>query len=164
MLKEHYTLKDFLPLIIPFMGIFLIAGYVFVTNNFNIELGMRIFMAGFFIVFGVLKIIRLRAFAQVYQMYDVLAKRSVVYAYLYPFIELALGVAYLFYIAPLIVNWVTLVVMLISALGVYLQLQRNERIMCACLGTVFKIPMTWATLFEDLLMAAMAALMLLFFV
>jgi hypothetical protein len=32
---------------------------------------------------------------------------------------------------------------------------------CACLGTVFKLPMTYVTVVEDLLMVAMAAVMLL---
>ena len=32
--------------------------------------------------------------------------------------------------------------------------------MCACLGVVFKIPMTYVTLTEDLLMGTMAFVML----
>jgi hypothetical protein len=50
--------------------------------------------------------------------------------------------------------------MLISALGVANELRKKQTIMCACLGTVFKIPMTYVTLFEDLLMASMALYML----
>ncbi len=159
MLKAHYTVKDFLPLIVIFAGICAISAVLYLVNDMDILVAMRAFMAGFFLVFGALKVLRLNAFAEAYRMYDLLAKRSVVYAYLYPFIELGLGLLYAFGAVLLLTNSVTLVVMLFSALGVYLQLRKGETIMCACLGTVFKVPMTWVTLFEDLLMAAMALAM-----
>ncbi|MDP3725587.1 MAG: hypothetical protein Q8R36_00140 [bacterium] len=47
-----------------------------------------------------------------------------------------------------------------GALGVFLKLRDGEVVPCACLGVVFKIPMTWVTFIEDLLMAVMAAFML----
>lgn len=161
MIKERYTIKDFLPLISIFLIILLVSFYLFLTNDQSVEIGMRSFMAGFFLVFGLLKILKLSAFAEAYRMYDLLAQKSIGYAYLYPFIELGLGISYATNINPLFTNWITLFLMLISALGVYLQLRKGEKILCACLGTVFKVPMTWVTLFEDLLMAAMAGIMLL---
>jgi len=160
MIKKKYTLKDFLPLIVIFLGICIVSLYVFFSYGHDLMFAARIFMAGFFLVFGLLKLIKLKAFAEAYQMYDVLASRSILYAYLYPFIELGLGFAYAFNFQPTITQWVTVMVMLFSALGVYLQLRKGEKIICACLGTVFKVPMTWVTLFEDLLMAAMAGYML----
>ncbi len=93
-------------------------------------------------------------------MYDVVAMRSKSYALAYPFIELTLGAFFITNFKPLLTNWVTLILMLVSALGVYFKLRRKEKIMCACLGTVFKVPMTWVTLFEDLLMAVMALIMI----
>lgn len=161
MIKEHYTIKDFLPLITIFLGISAVAGYIAFTHEVDLMLGMRVFMAGFFIIFGLLKVSKLGAFAEAYQMYDLIAKRSLAYAYVYPFIELSLGISYAFNVAPTATNLITVIVMLISALGVYIQLQKREPIMCACLGTVFKVPMTWVTLSEDLLMAAMAGVSLL---
>jgi len=160
MLKERYSIADFSPLILIFVGVFAVSLYSYIQSGDDLMTGMRVFMAAFFLVFGFLKVIRLSAFAEAYQMYDLIAARSKVYAYLYPFIELGLGVAYVFNIEPLVTNWITLIVMLLSALGVYLKLKKGEKILCACLGTVFKVPMTWVTLFEDLLMAAMALYML----
>ena len=57
-----------------------------------------------------------------------------VYGYAYPFIELALGVAYLVRLAPLVTNLVTLAVMLVGAVGVTQALLQKRRIQCACLG------------------------------
>jgi hypothetical protein len=75
-------------------------------------------------------------------------------------VELGLGVAYLAGLAPVATNLVTLVVMLIGLVGVSQALLQKRRIQCACLGTVFNLPMSRVTFIEDGLMAAMAATML----
>lgn len=121
---------------------------------------MSDFMAGFFLVFSFFKLLNLSGFVQAYRGYDLLAAKSKVYAWAYPFIELALGVAYLARWQPQVTHWLTLAVMLISAAGVLNALRKRQLIECACLGTVFKLPMSKVTLIEDLSMALMAALML----
>jgi uncharacterized membrane protein YphA (DoxX/SURF4 family) len=122
---------------------------------------MLAFMGYFFLVFGALKVMRIKGFVEAYRMYDVVAKRSKFYAYAYPFLELGFGVAYLLAWQVKPVSLVVMVVMLIGAYGVYSKLKEREEVPCACLGTVFKIPMTWVTLGEDLLMAGMALMLLL---
>lgn len=121
---------------------------------------MSDFMAGFFLVFSFFKLLNLSGFVQAYRGYDLIAAKSAAYAWAYPFIELALGVAYLTRWQPQVTHWATLAVMLISAAGVLNALRKRQLIECACLGTVFKLPMTKVTLIEDLSMAMMAAVML----
>lgn len=111
-------------------------------------------------LFGLLKVINLKNFAIAYSSYDIIAKRTIVYGYIYPFIELGLAIAYITSFSMAITNGVTLVIMLISAIGVMKELLKKNRIPCACLGMVFVVPMTTVTLIEDLLMAVMAATML----
>jgi len=118
------------------------------------------FMGGFFLVFGGLKLLDLRGFVSAYAMYDLLAARLSVYGWIYPFLEVALGLAYL--AAP---NWpmlhaFTLGLMLFSSVGVVQAVSRGEKLKCACMGTAFNLPMTTVTVVEDLGMAAMAAWML----
>lgn len=122
---------------------------------------MSHFMAGFFLVFSFFKLLDVRAFATAYSTYDVIARRWPRYGFAYPFIELGLGVAYLAGFLPVLTNVVTLVVMAVSSVGVVRTLLQKKRIKCACLGTVFNLPMTYVTVVEDLLMVAMAAAMLL---
>ncbi len=93
-------------------------------------------------------------------MYDIIAKKSIIYAYIYPFIEFALGFMYLFGFIPLATAIITIVIMGISAIGVLQKLNNREVLMCACLGMVFQVPMTWVTFFEDVLMIVMAFLMI----
>ena len=83
------------------------------------------------------------------------------FGYLYPFIELGLGVAYLTGLLPIVTNAITLVIMLIGILGVSQALLAKRKIQCACLGTVFNLPMSKVTFIEDGLMAIMAGVMLL---
>lgn len=153
-----HSVSDFYPLF-GILGIVATLTTISVIA-FNQDL-MLAFMGWFFLVFGALKTIRIKGFVEAYQMYDVLAKRSKTYAYIYPFLELGFGLAYLFTWQIEVVSAVVVVVMLIGAYGVYLKLKEREEIPCACLGTVFKVPMTWVTLGEDLLMAGMALMILL---
>jgi copper chaperone CopZ len=122
---------------------------------------MQNFMGGFFLVFSFFKLLNLREFASAYPMYDVVAKRFPLYAYIYPFIELALGVLFVAGIQPVITNWVTLVVMGVSLIGVVQSVLGKKEIRCACLGTVFNLPMSTVTIIEDGLMVVMSAAMIL---
>jgi hypothetical protein len=153
--------SDFFPLAIVF-AVVLLATYLthVLLSVVTFMDMMRLFMGYFFLIFGAFKVVRLRAFADAYSVYDLIAMRSRAYGYIYPFIELGLALFFLSGRFLLAANVVTLVIMLIGVLGVYLKLQKKEEIPCACLGVVFKIPMTYVTLFEDLLMAGMAASML----
>ncbi len=121
---------------------------------------MQIFMAGFFLTFSFFKLLGLKGFADSYAMYDIVAKRIPVWGYIYPFIELALGLAYLTNFNPFITNITTLIVMSVSIIGVLQSVLNKKKIQCACLGAVFNLPMSTVTIIEDALMIAMSAAML----
>ena len=158
--KNKSHIKDLMPLFVIVGAILLFSVITTLLMNQNFSFGMRMFMGGFFLVFGTLKLLKLKDFAIAYKEYDIIAKRSNVYAHAYPFIELALGILYFINLVPFITNTITIVVMGIGAIGVYIKLLKKEEIPCACLGTVFKVPMTWVTLIEDLLMVVMAIIMI----
>lgn len=141
-----------------------IAGAVLIielaSGNHSLHRGMRNFMAGFFLVFSFFKLLDLRGFADAYRTYDILAQAVPTWAWLYPFAELALGIAYLVGRGLVLTNILTCVLMLFGAIGVVRALRQKRAIRCACLGTVLDLPMTTVTLVEDLGMAAMAGAML----
>jgi copper chaperone CopZ len=124
------------------------------------EESMRYFMAGFFLVFSFFKLLDIEAFADAYAGYDLLARRWRGWGRLYPFVELALGLAYLGHFNPLLTHWITVLVMGFSAIGVIQAVSNKRRIQCACLGAVFKLPMSTVTIVEDVGMVAMALAML----
>lgn len=155
-----HSFKDFLPLIVIVSIIVVLTGITGSVRDADAMTYMRYFMSFFFLVFGGFKLVNLKNFAKAYREYDLLAKKSMAYSFLYPFIEVGLGIFYLVNIYSTQVNAVTLVLMLFSAAGVYSELRKKKEIVCACLGMVFKLPMTKVTLGEDLLMAVMAGVML----
>ena len=137
--------------------VFLIA---LATNHWSAHAMMNHFMGGFFIVFSFFKLLDLRGFATAYRSYDIVARATPIWGFAYPFIELALGAAYITGWQPVAVNVATLLIMLVGAVGVLKALMHKRAIRCACLGTVLNLPMTKVTLVEDLGMALMAATML----
>ena len=159
--------------LVTYQPLLLIIGYILITtiaiewvhshaqlSQFSLAAWMMNFMAGFFLVFSFFKLLNVKAFASSYAMYDLLAMRWQNYGLIYPFIELALGLAYVLHWQPTITNSATLIVMTFSSLGVIRSVLNKQKIRCACLGSVFNLPMSTITIIEDLTMAAMAAWML----
>jgi copper chaperone CopZ len=151
-IKMPAFLKTYYPL---FLILALIAAVSFASAHW-----MQNFMAGFFIVFGAFKLLDVPAFANAYTRYDVLAKQFKPWAYAFPFIEVGLGFAFLFSFHLPAVLWATLVLSLLGAVGVIQSVLSKQTIQCACLGTVFQLPMSTITIIENLGMAAMAGWMI----
>ncbi len=160
--KTATFFKTYKPILLVFaylLGVALLSG--FTMESFNVMISMNVFMGGFFLVFSFFKLLDLKGFAYSYMSYDIIAKKWAAWGFIYPFIELTLGFAYLFHFNSTITNIVTVVVMGVSSVGVIQSLLAKKKFQCACLGTVFNLPMSNITLIEDLLMVAMAAIMLL---
>lgn len=128
-------------------------------GSFNLEIWMQNFMAGFFLSFSFFKLLDLRGFADSYAAYDIVAKKWKSWGYVYAFIELGLGLAFLLRANPLLTNSATFVVMSISLIGVLQTVLQKRKIRCACLGAVFNLPMSTVTIIEDALMIAMSGIM-----
>lgn len=147
--------------------LFLIFGYIsiasFLLNSIPRDVSgfMLDFMGLFYIVFSFFKLLDLKGFPKSFRMYDPLAKAFPIYAWLYPFIEIALGLMFLMRIQIPIALIVTLVILGITTIGVTSTLLQKKSIQCACLGTALKLPMTKATFIENSIMIVMAILMLL---
>lgn len=122
---------------------------------------MHAFMGVFLLIFALLKIFNLKGFKRGFVMYDLLAKRVRSYAFVYPFIELALGLAYLAFFMPAVTYVATIVVFTFGAAGVVMALRDGLDIDCPCMGSILSVPLSTVTLTEDLLMVVMAAMLLL---
>jgi hypothetical protein len=76
------------------------------------------------------------------------------------FIELGLGLSYLAFLWPTATYVATILVFTFGAVGVVLALRRGLDIACPCMGNVLSVPLSTVTLTEDVLMVAMAMLLL----
>ena len=149
------------PLILLLIYLLAVTAAAMVAGGgWSTPLAMRLFMGGFFIAFSFFKLLDPRGFADAYRGYDLVARKWPAYGLIYPFIELGLGLAYLANVAPMAVNGITLIVMAVSLAGVLRAVLSKRAIRCACLGTVFRLPMSTVTIIEDGLMLVMAALAL----
>jgi len=132
------------------------------SGSFDWKISMRQFMAGFFLIFSGFKFLDLRGFAHGYSTYDLLAKHWYGYGYIYPFLELKLGLLYLTGTNLLYTSWFTVFLMTFSGIGVVSKVLKGKKIKCVCLGTIIDVPLTTVTIIEDFGMAAMALAMLIF--
>lgn len=154
--------------LLAYYPIFLITAYILgvgVINNFHGNainwLGlMNQFMAGFFLVFSAFKFLDIKGFATGYATYDLLAKRLYAYGFIYPFFELGLGILYIGNWYPIFTLFLTIIIMGFSSIGVMNSLLKKQKLTCACLGTILKVPLSNITLIEDLLMVLLAAISL----
>lgn len=144
----------------------LIFGYITVASiglhykDWKAEEAMLDFMGLFYIVFSFFKFLDLKGFVMSFRMYDPLANKIKAYGWIYPFIELTLGVLFLTRTAIPIALISTLVILGVTTIGVTRSLLSKQEIQCACLGTALKLPMTEATFIENAIMIVMAVFML----
>ncbi len=151
------TYIEYLKFLAILLAITLIS--ILVTRNTSLQL-LDSFMGVFFIVFAGFKIAQLKAFAYGFQNYDLVAKKSLVYSFSYPFIQLFLGVLYLTGLGSLAVDIFVVVISLISGAGVLNSLIKKQAIHCVCLGNVIKLPLSRISFVEDFGMAIMAIVMI----
>jgi hypothetical protein len=163
-MKTKSEFQKLLPLLSIFgLIVVLMSITMFIQNDFSLMNAMMLSMAYFFLVFGVFKVINLHNFVDAYMTYDILAMKSKTYAYIYPFIEIGLGIMYFFYLGGVYRDIFTFILMSVGTVGVWKALQNKDEIPCACLGMVFTVPMTKVTLFENLFMAIMALVMVIMY-
>ena len=125
-------------------------------NDFMLD-----FMGLFFIIFSFFKMLDLKGFPVSFKMYDPLAKVIPVYGFLYPFVETVLGIMFLMRIQIIFALIVSLIILLVTTVGVTKTLLSKKIVQCACLGTHLKLPMTEATLIENIIMLSMSIIMIL---
>lgn len=139
-------------------------------NNRTMRSYLHYFMGYFYLIFGSFKVSNYSKFITFYPRYNDVARRFSWYNRLYPFLEIIVAL-YLLFIRFFIQqsnsfdNLFSIVVSLISSFSsisiARFLLQRNNNkntdvAVCACLGTVISLPVTWITFGEDFLMLLMS--------
>lgn len=115
------------------------------------------------VLFGLIKLTDIAGFAHGFGQYDPIAKKSLVYAQTYPFLEILLGVLFILQLLVLPATIVTLIVYGASMYGALRSISGNEELHCVCLGTYFKLPLSTVTIIEAGFMILMCLWMLLAF-
>jgi copper chaperone CopZ len=157
--EDKSTIKQLFPLFL-ILGYITIASVLLNLNPFEWHGFMLDFMGLFYIVFSFFKLLDLKGFPESFRMYDPLAKAIPAYGWLYPFIEVTLGLLFLMRFQITFALVLTIIVLGVTTFGVTKTLLDKKAIQCACLGTALKLPMTKATFIENTIMLIMAISML----
>jgi len=151
----------------PVVTVFAIAGSLALAvshTSFGTPFTLRAaewFIAFSMAILAMLKLQDVRKFATMFLGYDLLARRWVPYAFIYPFAEALAGVL----MAGRLLPWLSIPVALsIGTIGgvsviyaVYIQKRDLE---CACVGGSGRVPLGFVSLTENVMMVAMALWML----
>lgn len=159
---KHSTssFKEYVKFIAIMILIVVVAAIAASWPAFDLKKYLASFMGVFFIVFAGFKLINLKEFAYGFQSYDIIAKKSLAYAFIYPYIQLIFGILYLTNHESTPLNSIVLIVSIISSIGVFKALNKKQEVQCVCLGNVIKLPLSTVSLVEDIGMAAMAIAMI----
>lgn len=136
------------------------ASYAVYGSPFTVRAG-EWFIAFSMCILAMLKLQNVDKFATMFLNYDLLAKRWVPYASIYPFAEGLAGVL----MAAGALNWISIPVALfigtIGAVSVFKAVYLEKRALkCACVGGDSNVPLGFVSLTENLMMIAMASWML----
>ena len=119
------------------------------------------FIAFSMTVLALLKLRDVESFSSMFLNYDILAKRWVPYAYIYPFAELLAGVLMIAGALTWLSAPVALFIGGVGAVSVFKAVYIDKReLKCACVGGDSNVPLGFVSLTENLMMIVMAVWML----
>jgi len=169
-LRRHFGLKVADPDATsykPVIALFAMTALMALAASFAVEgQAFTIRAAEWFISFSmvVLALLKLQdvdTFATMFLNYDLLARRWVPYARIYPFAEGLAGVLMTAHALPLLSIPIAWVIGTIGAVSVVKAVYIDKRVIkCACVGGSSKVPLGFVSLTENLMMIAMAAWMM----
>ncbi|HET6527031.1 MAG TPA: glutaredoxin family protein [Sphingopyxis sp.] len=165
-LRRHFGLKVADPdatSYTPVIALFAMTALMALAASFAVEgnaftlRAAEWFISFSMIVLALLKLQDVDKFATMFLNYDLLAKRWVPYASIYPFAEGLAGVL----MTAHALDWLSIPVALfiggIGAVSVFKAVYIDKRdIKCACVGGSSKVPLGFVSLTENLMMIAMA--------
>ena len=119
------------------------------------------FIAFSMAVLALLKLQDVETFSSMFLNYDLLARRWVPYAYIYPYAEAFAGILMIAGVLVWLSAPVALFIGGIGAVSVFKAVYVDKReLKCACVGGASKVPLGFVSLTENLMMIGMAVWML----
>lgn len=151
----------------PVIAIFAVAFLMALAINWAVSYSISIvptiefFIAVSMCLLAVQKLRDLFAFTNQFLGYDLLARKWLPYAYIYPFAEAFAGIGMIAGILTLPVALTALFIGTIGAISVFKAVYIDKReLKCACVGGNSNVPLGFVSLTENLMMMAMAIWML----
>ena len=155
---ESFLLSKYIPLILLFALSAGVPALNAIFNHSSFDQWMHQFMGVTLITLSYFKLMDLPKFAEAFSTYDPIAMRFFKYGYIYPFFELAAGIGLTLALQVKSFSLFTILFLIPTTAGVISALKAKRKFQCACLGTVFNLPLTKVTVVENVLMILMSAM------
>lgn len=131
------------------------------TGGFDLVMIAELFIAISMCVLGIMKLRDLFAFSNQFVTYDLLARRWVRYAYIYPFVETGAGILMVAGALTWLSAPAALIIGTIGGISVFKAVYIDKRdLKCACVGGDSSVPLGFISLTENVMMVGMALWML----
>lgn len=122
---------------------------------------LRWYTGIFLLTFASIKLFDYKKFVVMFSVYDIVAKRFKLYAYVYPLILLGLAGLYFVDALPLFRNLATLILALIAGIAMFQDVfLHKNKFSCGILGNVIRLPFTTVGLIESVALAVLTAVTL----
>lgn len=157
---QETTWKSYLPLLV--VTAYIIGGTAIVASLLPGADWMRtvMFFEGLMLsFFALFKLLDVRGFQEGYATYDLITQRIPAWGFAYPFVELGLGVLLLLNAWALPASIAVAMLSVIGLISVSIELKKDRKFQCACLGTALNVPLTKVTLIENTIMLVLAVVM-----
>lgn len=126
------------------------------------NLDFMTFMGFFLTLLACQKLIDIKSFVKSFKKYDLITKKVNVYGYVYPFLELAFGLAMIkgLYLFP--VGILTFIVGLVGSISVFKSVYMDKLdFNCACVGGNQNVPLGFVSFTENISMTVMGLYLIL---
>lgn len=151
---------EYLKLIVIFVFLIASATLMSTLSGFNAVEWVRWFMGGFMIIFGGLKLMGIEVFIKVFPLYDLIAKRIRPYKYIYPLLQVMLGMLFLIGIFSTFRDVLTIIISLSGLIGMVSIISKRGAVRLSYLGTILRLRFSSVTLLENSIMTVLAIVML----
>ena len=156
-MKEGET--SYTPVIALFAMAFLMAfaAHFALTGTLVAVKSFEWFVAFSMCLLALQKLQDVESFSTMFLNYDLLARKQVLYGYVYPFAEAFAGICMVAGIFTFLAAPVALFIGLVGAFSVFKAVYIDKReLKCACVGGNSNVPLGFVSLTENLMMVAMA--------
>jgi len=155
-IQNKQSFKDKVLTYLPVFYVYAFSLLISLNIVFFYDLNIRslfLYFLGFFsLTFGILKFINLNSYIDSLLEYDFIAQRFKFYAYLIPVFEIVFGVLFVLQKEYLLIEYLCIIFFTLNIVVIANALEKRRNFTCACMGGLFKIPLSYVSLLESLTM------------
>lgn len=158
-IAEH-SYKEYAKLVAIFVFLIISATTMSTLGGINVLEWLRWFMGGFMLFFGSLKLMGVETFIKVFPLYDLIAKRVRPYKYVYPFLQILLGISFFIGSFDYVRELLVVVLSISSLVGIVGIVTKRGAVRFSYLGTIIKLRFSSVVILENIIMLVASILML----